>query len=557
MTGPIRHFAAALTGLGLGLLALGPGLSSGFVLAYDMVFVPRPAFTKMTFGLAGTVPRNVPSDAVVTALATLLPADAVQKLVLLAVFVMACTSAASLVPSERLTPRLAAGVCYAWNPFVAERLLLGQWALLLGYAALPWVIGAAGSAGERGGGWRLARALLPAAVGGFAAMAVSALAAVPVALAGPSARGRALGRTALVLSALSTPWLVTGLLRPSGLPADGVAVQAFAARADTPFGTLGSLVLLGGVWNRETVPAGYGMALTATAWLAVVVTALAFYIRWSRSAAPRPGWAHGLGWAAMAGFAVASLGAVAPGLLRSLIALWPGFAVLRDGQQYVAPVAVVVAVGFGLAADRLPRGDPAGLAMGALAVLAPLALLPSLAWGAAGRLHAVRYPPDWTRARAIVEADPAPGAVLVLPWAAYRGYRWNGRGRVLSPVPRYLSREVILNDAVVVGRTVIPAEDPRARRLDAVIRSGAGLVEPLRAAGVRFVFIDSGTADGTGAADPSTVVAGDGRSETAPSEWTGTGVPGGGGMDLRARLAGADLLLDRPDGVLFRISNPR
>ena len=36
--------------------------------------------------------------------------------------------------------RLAAGVCYAWNPFVAERLLIGQWALLLGYAGLPWVI---------------------------------------------------------------------------------------------------------------------------------------------------------------------------------------------------------------------------------------------------------------------------------------------------------------------------------------------------------------------------------------------------------------------------------
>ncbi len=94
------------------------------------------------------MPRHVPSDAFVTALAHIIPADVVQKLVLLAIFVMACTSAASLVPSRRMLPRLAAGVCYAWNPFVAERLLLGQWALLLGYAALPWVVAAAARAHE-------------------------------------------------------------------------------------------------------------------------------------------------------------------------------------------------------------------------------------------------------------------------------------------------------------------------------------------------------------------------------------------------------------------------
>jgi hypothetical protein len=41
-----RHTGiAAGTGLLLGLLALGPALAPGFVLAYDMVFVPHPAFT--------------------------------------------------------------------------------------------------------------------------------------------------------------------------------------------------------------------------------------------------------------------------------------------------------------------------------------------------------------------------------------------------------------------------------------------------------------------------------------------------------------------------------
>ena len=35
---------------------------------------------------------------------------------------------------------LAAGVFYSWNPYLAERLVMGQWAMLLGYAGLPWVL---------------------------------------------------------------------------------------------------------------------------------------------------------------------------------------------------------------------------------------------------------------------------------------------------------------------------------------------------------------------------------------------------------------------------------
>ncbi|MEV4089979.1 hypothetical protein AB0J43_57895, partial [Nonomuraea fuscirosea] len=132
--------ASALLGLALGCLALGPALGWGFTLLQDMVFVPEPEFSPFTFGLAGGAARVVPSDAVVTALAQVLPAELVQKAILLAVFVLGCSGAALLLPSGSLGPRLVAGAFYVWNPYVAERLLIGQWALLLGYAGLPWVV---------------------------------------------------------------------------------------------------------------------------------------------------------------------------------------------------------------------------------------------------------------------------------------------------------------------------------------------------------------------------------------------------------------------------------
>ena len=92
-----RHAWPALAGLVLGLLALGPGLAPGFLLSYDMVFVPRMPFSAALLGLTGGPPRAVPSDAVVAVASLLLPADILQKLILLLIFVAACSGAAALL----------------------------------------------------------------------------------------------------------------------------------------------------------------------------------------------------------------------------------------------------------------------------------------------------------------------------------------------------------------------------------------------------------------------------------------------------------------------------
>src|SRR5215467_7873848 len=350
----------ALAGLALGLLALGPGLRRGFLLSYDMVVVPRQPFTPALAGLAGGPPRAVPSDAVVAAASRVPPADLAQKLLLLSIFVLACSGAAALLAREPWFARLAGGVFYAWNPFVAERLIIGQWALLLGYAGLPWALRAITTcpvASWRGAG-RLGLALLPAIVGGFAAMTISALVVLPAAiLARPvgarqpvGERVRA-GATALgVLAVGSLPWLIPSLLRP--VYADPAGVAAFAARADTPFGSLGSLLMLGGVWNAQAVPTGYGGWWSAL-WLALVLAAAAGYVAFGLR---RHRW-PGLTFAAVAGLAIASVGVTAAGrgLLRAAVGLWPGFAVVWDAQQLVAPLALAEAIGAGLLAAWAAR----------------------------------------------------------------------------------------------------------------------------------------------------------------------------------------------------------
>ena len=336
-----RNIPGLVTGLCLGLLALGPGLRRGFLLSYDMVFVPREPFAAAMPGLAP--PRAVPSDLVIAAASRVLPADIVQKLVLLAIFMLGCAGVAALLDREPLLARLAGGVFYVWNPYVAERLIIGQWALLLGYAGLPWVLRAVLNQDEAPWRWtgRLCLSLVPAVIGGFAAMAITALVLVPAALFTRSARRAAIALAALAAGCL--PWLIPSLLHP--VYADPAGVAAFAARADTPFGSVGSLLMLGGGWNAQTVPKGYGGAWSAL-WLAVVIVALAGYL-----ASVRQHRWPGLTLAAIAGLLIACIGVTAPGrdLLREVTTAWPGAAVLRDAQQFVAPLALAEAAGFGVA----------------------------------------------------------------------------------------------------------------------------------------------------------------------------------------------------------------
>jgi hypothetical protein len=466
-----------------------------------MLFVPREPFAAALPGLAP--PRAVPSDLVIATVSRVLPADAAQKIVLLAIFVLACSGAAALLDREPLPARLAGGVFYAWNPYVGERLIIGQWALLLGYAGLPWVLRAvlAPDLDSRRGAARLALTLLPAIIGGFAAMTVTALVAVPAALL-----TRSLRRAAVVLAFLavgSLPWLIPSLLHP--VYVDPASVAAFAARADTPFGSLGSLLMLGGAWNAQTVPQAYGGPWSVL-WLAAVIVALAAYVLIAR---PRRRW-PGLGLAAVAGLVIAAAGLTTPGrdVLRALIAVWPGFAVMRDAQQFMAPLALAEACGFGLAVvvalnpvrgarkpERPVRAATAGTVLAVLALLAPVLLLPGLAWGAAGRLRPAWYPAAWLTAAHSLDASAARGSILLLPWATYRTPPWNHGEVVLDPWTRLLSRPLIWNDGTQVGDVSLAPDDPQARSLAGAIAAHGPLTATLRAAGVRFVLDD---ADGSG-----------------------------------------------------------
>ncbi len=467
----LQRWALPGTVVLVAVAVLAPLAAPGYVLSYDMVFVPRQPLRADLIVPADTLPRAVPQDALVSLASLLAPGWLVQRVALVAILVLAAWGAGRLVPTQRLAPRLIAAVSYAWTPFLAERLLLGQWGLLLAYGALPWIFAACLRIrrGERHGLLVLIGAALPAAVtptGGLIALA-TVLVLVP---------GRLLTVGGVAL--LNAPWLIATALTEAEGTSDPGGIAAFAARGTDWTGPIGALLGTGGIWNAQTTLPSRSSPLAPFGTLLLLVLAVLGW-RLLRERWPA-GFAIRLLVLAGGGFLLAAL-AVLPGgrgLLEWLVSTVPGSGVLRDGPKFLIPYALLLALGAALGAERIGRRPVL-----AGAVLLPVVLLPDLAFGAAGRLWPVRYPADFAVVAGHVERSP--GEVVSLPFTGYHTYPWNRSRTVIDPLPRYLDADVLRDDRLLVGDQVIDGENRRAAEVRQALAAG----RPLADLGVRWVIV--------------------------------------------------------------------
>jgi hypothetical protein len=494
-----------LAGLIAGVIILGPALLPGYVLIYDMVFVPEPNFGTRTLGLDGSVPRAVPNDLVVSLLSVVLPGWVVQKFLLLVVFLTVGAGVGAMLRTR--LGAVAAALAACWNPYVAERLAIGHWAFLLGYALLPWVALAAVAVlrSEPGARSRMSLWLVLAAASGSTSAlmaAVTAGVALLLPLIGESApsRGVRLGGLAtltVVTILANAAWWLPAVLFPGSLPADPWGVPAFASRADTPFGLWGSLVTGGGIWNEALWPPERGSALLSG--IALLATGLCVGVllrRWRRNHPAIPG----LVVVGVLGLLLAAAGSpVLADMTTVFVVNVPGGGLIRDGQKFLAPWMLVVSVAVGTAVERVWcatrsqfRGEPVArhtaFVLCAAVAAWPVATMPSLAFGSGGDWAPADYPANF-----LVNADRinevGETTVAVFPWTLYRRYEWNHGVVVLDPWSRLLRSRVLVNDDLPLSTRSVRGEDPAARRITSAVAQGdaADVATALRDEDVRFV----------------------------------------------------------------------
>ncbi|MEU8423432.1 hypothetical protein AB0C15_21405 [Micromonospora sp. NPDC048835] len=483
--------AAAVT-----VVVLAPLATPGYALLYDMVFVPRQPLTWDLVAPAQTLPRAVPMDALVSLVTQVVPGWLVQRLALAGAILLAAVGAGRLVPTDRRAVRLFAAVAYAWTPYLAERLLIGQWGLLLAYAALPWLVRATLDlrAGRAGALARVVLAAAPAAItptGG-----VIALGTVLVLTSDRMRAPRSMlvsqrmhphrSRQALAaVGVLNAPWVVAALVTGAGGSSDPAGVAAFAARSENWAGPLVALAGTGGIWSAQATPASRAAPLVPVA--TVVLLILAGVGAGLLRRRLTPGGAARLAVLAGVGCLLAALGVLPGGdtALRWAVVHLPGAGLLRDGQKFLAPYALLLVVCAALGAERLVARidrEVAGVVLVGL-LLMPVAVLPDLAFGGAGRLRPVSYPAEWQRVAEYIEEDP--GEILALPLSAYRAYPWNPGRVVLDPAPRYLPGTVLTDDTLRVGDVAVAGENPRVGEMRRALAEG----RPVRTTGVRWVLV--------------------------------------------------------------------
>jgi hypothetical protein len=209
---------------------------------------------------------------------------------------------------------------------------------------------------------------------------------------------------------------------------------------------------------------------------------------------------------AIVGVVIALLGGLdaTRSVIESLADDVPGGAMLADGHAWLAPLALLLAVGFGALAGMLAKeaeeraGAPVVAVVGVVAVAIPIALLPSLAFALDSELDDARYPSDWWEARQVLE-DRDPAGILVLPFLAEREFPWNDGRWSLDPARTYFPGNVVIEDQRVVGNVTVPGTDPRAAAIrEALEGDSADFLQVLADNGIDTVVIER-EVDGPGA----------------------------------------------------------
>ncbi len=420
-----------------------------------------------------------------------MPGELVQKLVLVGIVLGAGWGVGHLLRDLPTLARAGGILLYCWNPYVHERLAIGHWALLVGYAALPWVAAGAlrlrGSA--RGSGVVCLVAGLAAA--GWASPTGGVL-TVLVALV--LVRG---WRTRLLVGVLGAwvnlPWIVPALLNGADqLPPDAFGVEAFASRADTPWGVLVSVATFGGIWKEAVVPDARGVPLLAGVGAVVVLLAVAgLWLARRKPVLPVPAAVV----LSLLPLSLACLSAFEPTrpLLEWVVLHVPGGGLLRDSQKLVMPWVLVAATGFAsLLAQlqgRLARFGGHARWWLATTALLPVLALPSSAAGLSGFLTTSDYPEEWTQVRGVMEGEGIDDddRVLVLPFSTYRRFDWTPR-TILDPAPRFFPGSMVTEDALAVESGTVGGESALSARVRSV-DDAEELAETLARAQVGWVLV--------------------------------------------------------------------
>ncbi len=461
--------APLLLGVVLAALVCYP-FAGGRLLLLDFVSGPhQPLLPAAAFGLDGGLTGGVPLAIGLRLLDGLL-GQAGSVVPAAVFFPLATTGAARLVRTAVLPARLGAGLFYAVNPFVFDRLYAGQLGLLLGYAVLPFTVTALLDAARephrvgRAACWAAATVMMSVH---FAWILVPVTAAIVLTRPQRALASLRLGAAALGAAAISSCLLVPPLLVGAG-PAGALAqLTAYRSQADPRVGLLVNVAGLYGFFRPGPIEPKNLFSGWPAMLAALLLIVAVGYVAVLRDAARRRDGLAVLA-AGVVGYFLA-LGSQGPtgGLFRLAYEHVPGFVVMREPDKFAVLVALAYAYGFGWGIAWLmsrSRQRVAQVMPAALAIVLPLAYTPNLLGGLGGQVTASELPRSWSVAARLAGQD----TVLFLPWHEYFPTPFTGKRVIANPAAFYFAGTVLTSENPGPGYS-FAAEDPEHVFLDKLL----------------------------------------------------------------------------------------
>jgi hypothetical protein len=467
------------------LAILAPLFAPGYVLTMDMVFVPRPP-------LPTEVNASYPFYGLLHYLSVIVPGDVLQKLVLTGIFLLM-----GIGMHRLLRQQFGVGVShwairsgallYMVNPFVYERLMMGQFAVLGGYALLPFFIHSLVEFLDTLQ-WKQLRRVV-AWVVAISIISIHTLVPVGVValLLGAQTLWRRRRREGYAVSlfrrssvgvvmvlAVSSYWLIP-LFLGSGMAAAALNGSSASAGFATQGGVF-AILRLQGFWAEYRdlfIPVQQVTFLPIVGQVVLwAIMILGAKVLWKRK---RSTAAVYLGMIVVA--CIVAFGVV-------------GFSAYREPHKIVVLVAIGLAVFLCAGVQRLQKGIRFTQTVGIVACALPLLLTPVLLWGGWNQLAPRDYPDEWyTMNRRLAQIDTNE-AVVFVPWHLYQRFSFSPRITAHPAAPFFDAHPVLVsNDPEFSG--VQPLQnDIRKRSIGELLVSQPDDIAPrLRELGVGYILL--------------------------------------------------------------------
>ena len=482
-------------------------LLPGYVLTLDMVFGPQMALPSYS-GLSAAA---FPPSYLIYLLHLVLSVWVIQKIILFLLFFSLFYLPLRFYPFlSAYGERYFVAIFFAINPFVYERLLAGQWKVLVAYAFLfPFVSLLIRFYREHSWrsilyafGWLLAIGMFSLH---FLVMDLILLALFALVMLRSWELFKPLAIGSITFAFLSLYWLIPAFTAPtiSVNTFSQADWSAFSTAGDRHIGTLGNVAALYGFWGEHETWTAHFSSPKENPWLWGVSGALLAIL-------------IGLGiikglldartrlltvWIALVGIAAFMFSTgVGESILRPFntwlfehVWFWRGF---RDTEKWSGVLALSYALfaglGLGYLADKAARYRKS-LHIVVLGVcLLPVLYMPTMLWGFSNQLRPVQYPAVWGQANEILKQDTKCKAIF-LPWHQYYTPIFNNRILTGNTSPSYFDCVIISSADAEIGDVGDAAgKSPEYYAIGAVVTSNTAdpdaTVKLLASYGVRYVI---------------------------------------------------------------------